>query len=831
MYGRIIREYLGNLSYFMRILSPLAEVGTRERTPIPHQEHFPPVIPAMYCYRSILSEPMKRVLTSLVFFSAILALSSFFFPSLSNAQRHVRGIVREEENKQPVIGANVTIEDTKLGARTGKSGEFLIDLPDAAEYTVVVSAPGFGTKESEIDLRQTDTAYLVFELHEKEAHGEEVVVTGTRTERSVKDVPVRTEVVPEEEVQEELFLRPNSVGQLLAESNGIDAQTTGGLSGTQTLRIQGLPGRYTQFLANGVPNFSGVSAGFSMFEIPPLNLRQVEILKGANSVLYGADAISGVINFLTREPEKKPVVEAFGNASSLGALDAATFLSNQMGSTGVTLMAVDNHQKMVDVDKDSLQYADLPEYNRQTYDATVIQNFGEKTRLKLGTNYSKEDRIGGISTAPRSAIGLEYPYLEENKLERLSGSAQLSWQSNPEATDLMKKESGGTEASITHGSSAAFDVAGMHLKRDATYGSLPFNGDQYTYYMDGQYSWEAGIHNLLAGAAFVFDEFSDRTLKPYEPHRSYIYRTPGLFLQDEMAFGNQFRVLLGARTDFNNTFGTFVTPRASVMYKPADEISLRANVGTGWKAPTIFLDQLESHGFSYATFEGAIKAEKAVSASLDGSWSTELGDEITSTLSGALFYTRINDPLGVYDPAPSNLRDDKIVKVVTSSGPTVAKGIEAYASIGIDDLTIFGQFTYTKATETLPTEPGTTEEAFVRDMELVPVYKALFDVVYEEEDWGSRIGMDFFIVGPQRVYDTPDLIGRVADPYLTLGFMFQQEIGEHVMVFLNAENIFDARQTRREILYHSAIQGEIQENHIYMPLEGRFFSGGLRFRL
>ena len=115
---------------------------------------------------------------------------------------------------------------------------------------------------------------------------ETITVTATRTNTRVEDQPTRVEVVPEDEVQEKIMMTPGDVSMLLNETNGLRVQTTSPSLGGASVRIQGLRGRYTQILSDGLPLYGGQTGSIGLLQIPPMDLGQVEVIKGVASALY-----------------------------------------------------------------------------------------------------------------------------------------------------------------------------------------------------------------------------------------------------------------------------------------------------------------------------------------------------------------------------------------------------------------------------------------------------------------------------------------------------------------------------------------------------------------
>src|SRR5690606_5525995 len=123
-----------------------------------------------------------------------------------------------------------------------------------------------------------------------------------RSDRRLQDEPLRVEVIGREEIEEKALMTPGSVAMLLAETTGLRVQTTAPSIGAANVRIQGLRGRYSQLLADGLPLYGAAGDSFSLLQVPPLDLGQVEIIKGAASALYGSSALGGVINLVSRRP-------------------------------------------------------------------------------------------------------------------------------------------------------------------------------------------------------------------------------------------------------------------------------------------------------------------------------------------------------------------------------------------------------------------------------------------------------------------------------------------------------------------------------------------------
>jgi iron complex outermembrane receptor protein len=632
---------------------------------------------------------------------------------------------------------------------------------------------------------------------EKHHETEEVVVTATRSERKIDDVPIRVEAVPQEEIEEKILMRASSVSMLLSELIGMRLQTTSAASNTANVRIQGLNGRYTQILMDGVPNFSGMSSGFSIVQLPPLNLRQVEVVKGTSSVLYGADAIAGVVNFITKRPSEKQEISAFINQSTLGASDVSAYYGHKpLKDFGYTFLANYNYQKKFDADGDD--FTDLAGYNRYSIFPKFTYDFSKDFIATLNLGFTGEERDGG------SISGIDNSYTEENKSTRINAGIRTDW-------------------IISASSVFTLNAAGMQMVRDADYGDYLFNATQRILYSDAQYNTTfdvAGKHNLLFGAAFTLDDVEDRTqIQDMRDPVSYKFSDIGIFAQEEYNFAEGWTALLAGRVDFHNEYGTFFSPRASLMYKPIHEITMRVSGGQGFKASTVFIEEAEEVGFK-RLFRQPLNAETARNGQFDINWRTELG-EFAVNLNALGFATIIDNAVYAHTHE-DNGPELAIIHVHNATGPTFTRGGEISGNIGYDDFKFILGYTYVYATQENLDE--------TRELELNPRHAANFIIMYENHELGIKAGLENFYTGTQRL-DSNANFGEVSKPYLITGALIEKALG-NFRVYVNFENIFDTRQTRfQPTNINESRTGFYRPLPIWAPLEGRAINGGIRYVL
>ncbi|MBI4552258.1 MAG: TonB-dependent receptor [Candidatus Latescibacteria bacterium] len=701
------------------------------------------------------------------------------------------GTVKDAQTQEPLIGASAQLKGTRYGTTANQAGVFAIHNLSSGRYVLRVSFIGYAAYDTTVNLDRADSLHLAILLTPLSVEAEEIVVTGTRTSRSIADVPVRVEAIPQEEVEEKLLMTPASVAMLLNESTGMRVQTTSATSSTANLRIQGLSGRYTQMLIDGIPSLGGLSAGFSLTQLPPLNLRQVEVVKGATSALYGPDAIAGVVNFLTKEPRKAPELTALLNGTTQRGFDAAAFYSQKFKKAGLTLLTSRNTQPRFDVDGDG--FSDIAEYTRWTLVPKLLYDFSHTVRGGFSSGVSVEDRLGGAASAPRSAVGTDAPYLERIQSTRLQANTWLTWNVSPSRSISSR-------------------FAGMRLTRDDVYGSTPFNARQTVLYADVQYAADQGRHRWLAGAALNADAVADRT-PGLLTSRGYRFHAPGVFAQDEVRLAARWILLVSGRADRHNRFGTFFTPRLSLMHRPTDALTIRLGGGTGFKAPTIFVEEAEEMGFRQVRPLQQVRAERSQSGSFDANW-RGLAGPLVARLNAALYLTRLQHAVTADE---DSLASD-VVLLRNTTGATLARGGELSAQLTYGEMKLSVGYTYLKTSQT---DRGRTEE-----LSLNPRNTFGAVLVWESETAGMKAGLEAYWTDSQRVERNP--FRQRSPAYWVTGAILEKRFGM-IRLFANFENIFDTRQTRTEpIILGDPQQGRVRVLPVYAPLEGRVINGGVR---
>src|SRR5262245_5723340 len=254
--------------------------------------------------------------------------------------------VEVRSNAAPVRDAEVVVNGAT--SRTDSQGTVVIVVPPGRVEVTVVKA-GYVAASTAIDVRPNEQQPVIVDLVREVTVEEHVTVSATRTDRGIEDQPWRVEVVDREEIDEKAMMTPGDVVMLLNEAGGMRVQATSPSLGAASIRIQGMRGRYTRFLSDGLPLF-GEQVSLGLMQIPPLDLGRVEVIKGVASSLYGAGAMSGVVNLVSKLPTGKSERQILVNRSSRGATDAAGwFVAPLSDHWGLTLIGSANGQSRSDV--------------------------------------------------------------------------------------------------------------------------------------------------------------------------------------------------------------------------------------------------------------------------------------------------------------------------------------------------------------------------------------------------------------------------------------------------------------------------------------------------
>lgn len=665
--------------------------------------------------------------------------------------------------------------------------------------TIVASLIGFRPESLFVTLRpNVDTAVAIV-LAERVAQVEGIVVSATRSERRVEDTPLRIEIVDGEEVEEKTSMRPGSIAMILAETGGLRVQTTSPSLGGAAVRVQGLHGRYSLLLADGLPLYGGQAGGLSLLQIPPLDLGRVEIIKGTASALYGSSALGGVINLVSRRPGEKRERHLLVNQTSRNGTDVVGFASAPLDERwGYTVLAGGHRQQRQDVDGDG--WTDIPGYRRVVVRPRLyfFDSTGHSAFLTAGL--TGEGRTGG-TLAGNAPNGSPYD-------ERL---------------DTRRADAGGLGRMLIvdgplHGGLLTVRGAAMEQRHEHQFGVVHEDDRHRTWFGEGALTMPRGPVTTVAGIAYQRDSY-----RAYDvPGFDYTYSIPSAFAQVDADVTQRITLSAAARVDAHNVYGTFVNPRLTVLAKGPAGWTTRLSGGTGAFAPTPFTEETEVTGLAPLSPLTGLRAERARSASLDvgGPVHAALGH---IELNGTLFGSVIDHAVQVRDMPGLTPSGAARLALANAPEPTRTWGGELLARLAREPFRITATYTYLRSTEWNP-EAASTAPAR-REVPLNPRH-ALGLVASVEHEGESRIGLELYYTGRQALEHDPRR--TASKPYLLAGLLGEKRFGA-VRVFVNAENLTNVRQTRDDPLVLPVRgSGGRWTTDVWAPLEGFVVNGGVR---
>jgi outer membrane receptor for ferrienterochelin and colicins len=634
------------------------------------------------------------------------------------------------------------------------------------------------------------------DLHEEQEHHEHsdneierIQVSASRLGRIVIESATRTEIINLEEIQEKALMRPGNISMLVAETGGVRVQTTSPALGSANIRLQGMYGRYTQLLSDGLPLYGGQTASIGLLQIPPTDLANVEIIKGSASSLYGGSALAGVINLISRTPSDVYEGEVLVNATSKNGQDITSYFASPLtGALSASVTAGIHHQEEQDLDDDG--WIDMAGYERGSVRPRFYWQDDNGANLYLTLGVMKEQRDGGTLGEAIVPDGSQFPQTQDTL-----------------RTDI------GFIYDRPLGEVMNINVRGSAMNQDHQheFGAVQEDDSHESTLIESSLSGYSDKTAWLIGLALQSEKFESDTFAEFD----YSYQVPGLFSQLDYEAGDDISLSFSARTDWHSEYGTQVSPRISLLYSP-ENWTFRGAYGQGFFAPSPFIEDIDEAGLSRLAPLENVEEERASTASIDISY--VLGSSETSL---TLFASDIDNVTELDVINGVNGTSDKQVRIVNAAGESEISGAELLLRYRWRDIKFTGSYLYTDATKE-------SDSGFNRvPLALTPQHSAGLVVMWEEH--GSHLlGFEAYYTGTQQLENNP--YRERSQPYWHLGLLGQITIGQ-VSFFVNAENLLNVRQTKEDslVLPEQAPSGRWTTN-IWSRNDGFTVNAGLRFQ-
>ena len=720
----------------------------------------------------------------------ILLLLLILYASLTFGQNTFKAIIKDSESKETLIGASAIVQGTTNGSSTDQNGLLEINNIHNGKQTITFSYIGYQEKTDIFNFPLTQTEPLEILLQPSDGDElEKVFIFSTRSSRTIYNTPTRIEAISGEELEEKGNMKPGDIRMMLNESTGIQTQQTSATSYNSSIRIQGLDGKYTQILRDGFPLYSGFSGGLSLMQIAPLDLKQVEVIKGASSTLYGGGAIAGLVNLISKKPNEKREISLMLNGTSALGLDASGFYSQKVKKFGTTIFA--SYNLGTAYDPSDVGFTAIPKFTRYTVNPKLFVYFNDKTTLNIGFNNTVEDRTGGDIKYIEDGGDNIHSYFEKNKTNRFS-------------TQL------GLNHTINDKSNLTFKNSISYYDRTIEIPTFKFSGDQLSSFSEATYDFKNEKSEWIVGINLWTDKFNQDKFDTSEVV-DYNYTTFGAFVQNTWNVTEKFILETGLRTDYQNEYGFFALPRISALLKVNPKLSMRMGGGLGYKTPTVFTEDAERIQFRNVLPIDVSKteAEQSIGGNFDINFKTPLSDEMSFSLNTLMFYTQVKDPL-ILTPTTTNA-----FEFLQPDGYIDTKGVETNVKLTYKDFKLFVGYTFADVKEHYNGNATT--------FPLVAKHRLNNVLMYEIED-KLKMGLEAYSFSPQELND-----GATGKEYWLFGFMVEK-IWEKFSVFINFENFGNTRQTKFDTIYTGSITDPTFRD-IYAPVDGFVVNGGVKIKL
>lgn len=621
-----------------------------------------------------------------IFLLLATAVSSFaesLDVTTSNTDANIVGHIIEKSTGEHLPFVNVRLDHTTIGVVSDATGHYMLTNLPLGKYTVVFSMVGFETQTFEVELLEGKTVELNVTLDENSSIIDQVVVTSNKYETKKREAASIVNVISPLLIE---TTASNTMSDVLDYQSGLRVEMSCQNCGAPQLRINGLEGQYTQILMDNRPIFSSLASVYGLEQIPTGMVDRIEVVRGGGSALFGANAIGGVVNIITKEPSGNSF-SITNNTQLIGgkSWDVNTNLNGSFVTSdskiGAHIFGVMRTRNPYDHDSDG--FSELPGIKSVTAGFRSYFKTSTLSKLTLEYHHVTEKRRGGnnfdlpeheadIAESTNYNIdagGLRWDYFSDN--ERHFVTAYVSSQY------INRSSYYGTEKNPNaYGKSNDMTVV---------------VGGQYRFHMNNCLFMPA---DLSAGIEYSYNGLRDRILG-YGRDMQQTVHLYGGYLQNEWK-NRYISFLVGLRAEKHNLLKQPIfSPRVNVRYTPIEQIVLRASYASGYRAPQAYDEDLHVGAVGgdvyLISLDENLKPEMSHSASLSADWAQKFGKtELNLTAEG--FFTQLNNVFALVE----NGHDESgnlLMHRVNSKGARIA-GVNLEAKVAYKTLFLF-QLGYT----------------------------------------------------------------------------------------------------------------------------------------
>lgn len=497
-----------------------------------------------------------RVLLSLV---TLIVLVGVMIPQATTAQTYgtIKGTVSDVLSEDVLLNANVIVVGTERGAASDHNGMYTITSVPVGEQKVKVSYIGYESETKTVNVVPDEVTVVNFNLREDFFQTEQIVVTATRSEKLMEDVPVVTELVTREEIEEK---GAEDLAEVLEDRPGIAIES--GATGGKFLYMNGVDSRRLLVMVDNVPVSGKLNNRIQLNLIDSDNIEHVEIVKGPGSALYGNDAMGGVINVITKNASDGFNVKANTRFGSNELMSGNLSFSGK-NSNFDYIMNLDHFQEGEDQSVEDIEIKET-----QTSSANGKLRYNDE-------NFGLFEVRGEYKYDKQNTESLYESTLSDNNVEVDSYTSSLAWsnqfydQYGIQLTGFYSnnKRDYQSEQISPVDTTNAVDA---NITEDNLYGIK----SDITYMLNEHAKFDFGVD-------FQNNEYNNERLASTQSRDQ-----TGAFAQVETSFLEKITVIAGGRYDKITDIEGHFSPRVSAMYKVLPELKLRGSYGEAFRAPS-----------------------------------------------------------------------------------------------------------------------------------------------------------------------------------------------------------------------------------------------------
>ena len=663
---------------------------------------------------------MKKYLKYIWTFSMIVALLQLSILYANPENSKIEGKVIDAQTKEPLIGVNVIVEHSTIGAATDKNGEYRIPKVRKGQIRLVASMIGYKPEHKIINVKSDQMVTVNFELETTALEMGAVVVTGTATPHLVEDTPVRTEVISRVIIEQK---QSCNLAEALSFHTGIRVENNCQNCNFTQVRILGMDGKYSQILIDGDPVVSSLAGVYGLEHFPEEMVDHIEIVKGGGSSLYGGGAVAGVINIITRRPLINQVrIKYLGNILNGKVNQHVGGVAEKVNETGISGAYVFGSFRIRNpYDHNHDGFSELGEICSESIGFKWYYQPFESAELLTSFHRIHEERRGGNK--------FEKPVHEAEIaewIEHWRSGGTIRWSQRPGPLfDYRMYYSFSVENRKSYYGGLDGDTPEDRLEALAFYGKT----DNPLHIGGFQANYRVASHLLTAGLQYSRDKLNDKTTAETAYHIDEVYSNTGIFLQDNLHFGTEDEIefVVGFRLDKHSELSNWIiSPRMNAKFDIGGDFMLRGAYTTGFKPPQTYDEDLHLCGIEgdqrVIRNSPDLKEEKSYTISAGLEYQGYL-NSIPAMASFTVFRIRLNDSFS--EQFVSKQGNIERWERINSDGAKVG-GIEFDLGIRpISDIEFRGGFTYKKSKFDSPHEDFNTRN-FLRTPDLTGNVRIVF---------------------------------------------------------------------------------------------------------